>query len=56
MPAEISQQFRSDLRNFFAWSDKQTYELFDNICLMMEGKIIYHGPRVEVVPYLNSLG
>ena len=35
---------------------KQTFELFDNICLMAEGRIIYHGEREGVVPYFNSLG
>ncbi|CAM9790102.1 unnamed protein product, partial [Ectocarpus sp. 12 AP-2014] len=34
----------------------ETYELFDNIILMAEGKIIFHGPREDVVPYFNSLG
>ncbi|CBJ30624.1 conserved unknown protein [Ectocarpus siliculosus] len=34
----------------------ETYELFDNIILMAEGKIIYHGPREDVVPYFNNLG
>lgn len=34
----------------------QTYRLFDNIVLMGEGKIMYHGPREDIVPYFNSLG
>ncbi|CAM9975163.1 unnamed protein product [Scytosiphon promiscuus] len=34
----------------------ETYELFDNIMLMSEGKVIFHGPREDVVPYFNSLG
>ena len=34
----------------------QTYQLFDNILLMGEGKITYHGPREGIVPYFNSLG
>ncbi|CAM9217783.1 unnamed protein product, partial [Ectocarpus sp. 4 AP-2014] len=34
----------------------ETYELFDNIILMAEGKIIFHGPREDVVPYFSSLG
>ncbi|CAN0587405.1 unnamed protein product, partial [Ectocarpus sp. 12 AP-2014] len=34
----------------------QTYALFDNIILMSEGKIIFHGAREDVVPYFNSLG
>lgn len=34
----------------------QTYELFDNVCLMADGMIIYHGKRKDVVPYFNSLG
>ncbi|CBN79954.1 pleiotropic drug resistance transporter [Ectocarpus siliculosus] len=34
----------------------ETYALFDNIILMSEGKIIFHGAREDVVPYFNSLG
>ncbi|CAM9128278.1 unnamed protein product [Scytosiphon promiscuus] len=34
----------------------ETYKLFDNILLMAEGKIIFNGPREDVVPYFNSLG
>ncbi|CAM9251648.1 unnamed protein product, partial [Laminaria digitata] len=34
----------------------ETFELFDNICLMAEGNIIYHGEREGIVPYFNSLG
>lgn len=35
---------------------KQTFELFDNICLMAEGRIIYQGERKGIVPYFNTLG
>lgn len=34
----------------------QTYELFDNVCLMAEGMVIYHGKREDIVPYFNNLG
>lgn len=34
----------------------QTYELFDNVCLMAEGMVIYHGKREDVVSYFNRLG
>lgn len=34
----------------------QTYELFDNIVLLAEGKVIFHGPREDIVPYFSSLG
>ncbi|CAN0260174.1 unnamed protein product [Hapterophycus canaliculatus] len=34
----------------------ETYELFDDIVLLSEGKVIFHGPREDVVPYFNSLG
>lgn len=34
----------------------QTYELFDNILLLAEGKVIYHGPREDIVPYFNGIG
>ncbi|CAM9737972.1 unnamed protein product [Ascophyllum nodosum] len=34
----------------------ETYELFDNVCLMAEGMVIYHGKREDIIPYFNSLG
>ncbi|KAK9815874.1 hypothetical protein WJX72_011087 [[Myrmecia] bisecta] len=36
--------------------DPQTYDLFDDILLLSEGHIIYHGPRPEVMKWFNSLG
>lgn len=35
---------------------QQTYMLFDNVLLMAEGMVIYHGKRENVMPYFNSLG
>jgi ABC-type multidrug transport system ATPase subunit/ABC-type multidrug transport system permease subunit len=35
----------------------EVYGLFDDIILMRDGEIVYHGPRTEVKPYfLNCLG
>ncbi len=34
----------------------EVYELFDDILLMAEGHIIYHGPKEEVLPFFESLG
>ena len=34
----------------------ETFNLFDEIILMTEGQIIYHGPRDEAVPYFSSIG
>ena len=32
------------------------YDLFDEVMLLSEGQIIYHGPRERVLPYFESLG
>eukprot|EP00981_Chlorochromonas_danica_P003637 scaffold680_cov176-Ochromonas_danica.AAC.1 len=32
------------------------YRLFDELILMDEGHVIYHGPREQVLPYFESLG
>lgn len=34
----------------------ETFNLFDEIILMSEGQIIYHGPRDDAVPYFSSIG
>ncbi|KAB2084677.1 hypothetical protein ES319_A05G350400v1 [Gossypium barbadense] len=34
----------------------ETFELFDDIILMAEGKILYHGPRDAVVEFFESCG
>ncbi len=34
----------------------EVYELFDDILLMAEGHVIYHGPKEEVLPFFESLG
>ncbi|CAN0338486.1 unnamed protein product, partial [Hapterophycus canaliculatus] len=34
----------------------ETYELFDNVLLMADGKVIFNGPRENVVPYFKELG
>ncbi|CAN0245089.1 unnamed protein product, partial [Scytosiphon promiscuus] len=51
-----SQSFRTTVVVALLQPPPETYELFDNVLLMAEGKIIYHGPREDVVPYFNSLG
>ncbi|CAM9216772.1 unnamed protein product, partial [Hapterophycus canaliculatus] len=48
--------FRSTVVVALLQPPPETYELFDNIILMAEGKIIFNGPRKDVVPYFNSLG
>ena len=32
---------------------RETYQLFDDIVLMAEGKIVYHGPRSCILNFLN---
>jgi ABC-type multidrug transport system ATPase subunit len=36
--------------------EPQVYELFDDVLLLSNGRIVYHGPRVAVEPYFASLG
>ena len=34
----------------------QVYEQFDNVMLMREGRIVYHGPRTLVLRYFADMG
>ncbi|KAL0375866.1 UNVERIFIED_CONTAM: Pleiotropic drug resistance protein 3 [Sesamum calycinum] len=34
----------------------ETFDLFDDIMLMGEGKIVYHGPRSDVLEFFSSCG
>ncbi|XP_049936779.1 pleiotropic drug resistance protein 3-like [Nymphaea colorata] len=34
----------------------ETFELFDDVILMAEGKIVYHGPRSEVLSFFEAAG
>lgn len=34
----------------------ETFELFDDIILMAEGKILYHGPRSHTLQYFEGCG
>ncbi|KAG7573942.1 ABC transporter-like [Arabidopsis suecica] len=34
----------------------ESYDLFDDIVLMAEGKIVYHGPREEVLEFFEECG
>jgi ABC-type multidrug transport system ATPase subunit len=34
----------------------ETFELFDDIILLSEGKVVYHGPRVHVLEFFESCG
>ncbi|CAI9101372.1 OLC1v1038678C1 [Oldenlandia corymbosa var. corymbosa] len=34
----------------------ETFDLFDDIILMAEGKIVYHGPRVTILEFFESCG
>ncbi|KAF8650205.1 hypothetical protein HU200_064060 [Digitaria exilis] len=36
--------------------DPETFELFDDIILLCDGRIIYHGPRDNVVSFFNTIG
>ncbi|DBA97183.1 TPA: hypothetical protein ACH3X1_014944 [Trebouxia sp. C0004] len=34
----------------------ETYNLFDDVMLLSQGQLVYHGPREEVMPFFNKLG
>ncbi|PHU26671.1 Pleiotropic drug resistance protein 13 [Capsicum chinense] len=34
----------------------ETFELFDDLVLLSDGYIVYHGPRADVIPFFESLG
>lgn len=34
----------------------ETFDLFDDMILMAEGKIIYHGPQCNVLDFFESCG
>ncbi|XP_020101536.1 ABC transporter G family member 41-like [Ananas comosus] len=34
----------------------ETYDLFDDVILMAEGKIVYHGPRTDILNYFEVCG
>lgn len=34
----------------------ETYELFDDIVLLSEGHVVYHGPREYVLEFFESVG
>ncbi|CAL8470297.1 g9839 [Coccomyxa elongata] len=35
---------------------RETYNLFDDVMLLSDGRLVYHGPKEEVVPFFESLG
>eukprot|EP00752_Nemacystus_decipiens_P004290 g3919.t1 len=53
---EASRSFHTTVIVALLQPPPETYELFDDILLLGEGKIMYHGPREDIVPYFNSLG
>lgn len=34
----------------------ETYELFDDIILLSDGQVVYHGPREHVLEFFELLG
>jgi len=34
----------------------EVYDLFDRVCLLDQGRVMYHGPREDVVKHFTSLG
>lgn len=34
----------------------ETYDLFDDVMLMSEGHVVFHGPRASILPFFLSLG
>lgn len=35
---------------------QETFELFDDLVLLSEGYVLYHGPREDVIPFFEWLG
>ncbi len=38
------------------WLVMQVFDLFDEVMLLSEGLVVFHGPREEVVPFFESMG
>eukprot|EP00903_Cladosiphon_okamuranus_P018818 g17309.t1 len=53
---EASRSFHTTVIVALLQPPPETYQLFDDILLMGDGKIMYHGPREDIVPYFNGLG
>ena len=34
----------------------ETYELFDDVMLLVEGCLLYHGPQIDILDFFASLG
>jgi ABC-type multidrug transport system ATPase subunit len=34
----------------------EVFDLFDDVMLLSEGQVVYHGPREQVMPFFNNLG
>nr|CCA19156.1 ATPbinding Cassette (ABC) Superfamily putative [Albugo laibachii Nc14] len=34
----------------------EVVDLFDDIIVLMEGRLVYHGPRINLLPYLTQMG
>lgn len=34
----------------------ETFDIFDDVILMAEGKIVYHGPRSHILEFFESCG
>lgn len=34
----------------------ETFDLFDDVLLMAEGKIVFHGPRTEILNFFEECG
>lgn len=34
----------------------EVFELFDDVLLLSEGQVVFHGPKEQVVPCFSSLG
>ncbi len=34
----------------------EVYDLFDDIMLLSDGRVVFHGPKEEVLPFFRSLG
>jgi hypothetical protein len=67
LDSETTQQIAASLRLFCHFRDAtvlvallapppETFALFDDVLLLAEGCIVFHGSRADAVPFLESLG
>lgn len=52
----MAQTFKKTIVIALLQPPPDVFELFDNVILLNEGKVLYQGPRTEVIQYFDNLG